>query len=52
VFAYPLGHGVTGVWWGFTLGLTTMALTFGSKAWRKTSPTQPRPPYLAAAQEA
>ncbi|MDP0498237.1 MAG: MATE family efflux transporter [Verrucomicrobiota bacterium JB024] len=52
VFAYPLGHGVTGVWWGFTLGLTTMALTFGSKAWRKTSPLQPRPPYLAAAEQA
>ncbi|MGE9294280.1 MAG: MATE family efflux transporter [Puniceicoccales bacterium] len=46
VLAYPLGYGVIGVWWGFTLGLCMMALTFGILAWLKTSPALPRPPYL------
>ncbi len=36
--AYPLGQGVTGIWWGFTIGLTTMAIAFGIRAWGKTRP--------------
>jgi MATE family multidrug resistance protein len=35
-FAFPLGQGVTGMWWGITLGLTTSAVTLGTRVWRKT----------------
>ena len=35
-FAFPLGQGVTGMWWGITLGLTISAVTLGSRIWRKT----------------
>jgi MATE family multidrug resistance protein len=37
VLAYPLGFGVTGMWWGITLGLTITAVLLGRRIWRKTS---------------
>ncbi len=36
VLAYPLGMGVTGMWWGITLGLTITAVLLGRRIWRKT----------------
>lgn len=46
LLAYPAGWGVEGVWWGLTIGLTVMSLTFGVQSWRKTSPHRPVPPYM------
>jgi MATE family multidrug resistance protein len=37
VLAYPLGMGVTGMWWGITLGLTITAVLLGRRIWRKTA---------------
>ncbi len=37
VLAYPLGLGVTGMWWGITLGLTITAVLLGRRIWRKTA---------------
>lgn len=37
VFAYPAGLGVTGMWWGITVGLTITAVLLGRRAWRRTS---------------
>jgi MATE family multidrug resistance protein len=36
VLAYPLGMGVTGMWWGITLGLTITAVLLGRRIWRRT----------------
>ncbi len=36
VFAYPLGMGVTGMWWGITAGLTITAVLLGRRIWKKT----------------
>jgi len=38
LLAYPAGLGVTGMWWGITLGLTITALLLGRRIWRKTAP--------------
>lgn len=38
VLAVKLGMGVTGMWWGITLGLTITAVMLGSRAWIKTRP--------------
>ena len=38
VFAYPLGMGVSGMWWGITVGLTMTAVLLGRRIWRKTAP--------------
>jgi len=38
VLAVKLGMGVTGMWWGITLGLTITAVMLGSRAWIKTKP--------------
>jgi MATE family multidrug resistance protein len=38
VLAYPLKLGVTGMWWGITLGLTITAVLLGRRIWRKTAP--------------
>jgi MATE family multidrug resistance protein len=38
VFAYPLEMGVTGMWWGITVGLTMTAILLGRRIWRKTAP--------------
>jgi MATE family multidrug resistance protein len=37
VLAYPVGLGVTGMWWGITLGLTITAILLGRRIWRKTA---------------
>lgn len=37
VFAYPLNMGVTGMWWGITVGLTMTAILLGRRIWRKTA---------------
>jgi MATE family multidrug resistance protein len=37
LLAYPAGLGVTGMWWGITLGLTITALLLGRRIWRKTA---------------
>lgn len=37
VLAYPAGLGVTGMWWGITLGLTITAVLLGRRIWRKTA---------------
>lgn len=36
LLAYPVELGVKGIWWGFCLSLTFMAVAFGIRAWRKT----------------
>lgn len=36
LLAFPLGHGVRGVWWGITIGLTLTAFALGSRAWWMT----------------
>ena len=38
ILAVKLGMGVTGMWWGITLGLTITAVMLGSRAWIKTKP--------------
>lgn len=38
LLAYPAGLGVTGMWWGITLGLTITALLLARRIWRKTAP--------------
>ena len=38
ILAVKLGMGVTGLWWGITLGLTITAVMLGSRAWIKTKP--------------
>ena len=38
VFAYPLRMGVTGMWWGITVGLTMTAILLGRRIWKKTAP--------------
>ena len=38
VFAYPVGMGVTGMWWGITMGLTMTSILLGRRIWRKTAP--------------
>lgn len=35
--AYPLGFGVSGMWWGITVGLSLTALLLGRRIWRKTA---------------
>ncbi len=40
--AIPLGHGVQGMWWGITAGLTLTAVALGTRVWRRTSPDFPR----------
>ena len=37
VLAHPLGLGVTGMWWGITVGLTITAVLLGRRIWRKTA---------------
>ena len=37
LLAYPAGLGVTGMWWGITLGLTITAVLLGRRIWRKTA---------------
>lgn len=37
VFAYPLAMGVTGMWWGITVGLTITAVMLGRRIWKKTA---------------
>ncbi|QJE96468.1 MATE family efflux transporter [Luteolibacter luteus] len=37
VFAYPLQMGVTGMWWGITVGLTMTAVLLGRRIWQKTA---------------
>ena len=37
LLAYPVGLGVTGMWWGITLGLTITAVLLGRRIWSKTS---------------
>lgn len=37
VLAYELGFGVTGMWWGITLGLTITAILLGRRVWKKTA---------------
>lgn len=37
VLAYPVGLGVTGMWWGITVGLTLTAGLLGARIWRKTA---------------
>lgn len=37
VLAILLGHGVTGMWWGITVGLTLTAVALGRRAWSKTT---------------
>ena len=34
---FRAGWGVAGMWWGITLGLTTVALALGLRAWGKTA---------------
>jgi MATE family multidrug resistance protein len=36
VLAHPLGLGVTGMWWGITVGLTMTAILLGRRIWVKT----------------
>ena len=38
IFAYPLGLGVTGMWWGITVGLTITSIMLGRRIWAKTAP--------------
>lgn len=40
ILAVKLGMGVTGMWWGITLGLTITAILLGRRIWRKTAPEQ------------
>jgi MATE family multidrug resistance protein len=40
VLAVKLDMGVTGMWWGITLGLTITAILLGRRVWRKTAPEQ------------
>jgi MATE family multidrug resistance protein len=37
LLAVKLGWGVTGMWWGITLGLTITAILLGRRIWRKTA---------------
>ncbi len=37
VLAIKLGMGVTGMWWGITLGLTITSIVLGRRIWRKTA---------------
>ncbi|MCB1088088.1 MAG: MATE family efflux transporter, partial [Verrucomicrobiae bacterium] len=37
-FPHGQGLGVTGMWWGITVGLTITAATLGGRLWRKTTP--------------
>ena len=37
LLAYPLGLGVSGMWWGITVGLSITALLLGRRIWRKTA---------------
>ena len=36
MLAFPLEQGVTGMWWGITLGLSLTAIALGLRAWQKT----------------
>ncbi len=36
VLAYPARFGVTGMWWGITVGLTITAILLGRRIWRRT----------------
>lgn len=36
-FAFRLEWGVTGMWWGITIGLTITAVALGRRLWRKTA---------------
>jgi MATE family multidrug resistance protein len=40
VMAVKLGMGVTGMWWGITLGLTITAILLGRRVWKKTADQQ------------
>lgn len=40
LLAVKLGWGVTGMWWGITLGLTITAILLGRRIWRKTGAEQ------------
>lgn len=35
--AFPRGWGVTGMWWGITLGLTITAIALGWRLWKKSA---------------
>ncbi|MEM6911654.1 MAG: MATE family efflux transporter [Verrucomicrobiota bacterium] len=35
VLTFPLGLGVSGMWWGITVGLTVTAVALGRRIWRK-----------------
>jgi len=37
VLAVPLDMGVTGMWWGITVGLTITAVLLGHRVWKKTA---------------
>jgi MATE family multidrug resistance protein len=37
VLAVKLGMGVTGMWWGITLGLTITSILLGRRVWKKTA---------------
>lgn len=37
VLAHPLGWGVTGMWWGITVGLTMTSILLGRRIWKKTA---------------
>ncbi|WP_367870672.1 MATE family efflux transporter [Luteolibacter sp. Populi] len=38
VLAHPLHWGVTGMWWGITVGLTMTSILLGRRIWKKTAP--------------
>ena len=46
-FAYGLKWGVTGVWWGITVGLTLTAVTLSVRVWWKTAPKNCRDRVLS-----
>lgn len=41
LLAFRANLGVAGMWWGITLGLTTIAVALGVRVWRKTAPISP-----------
>ncbi|CAN5234199.1 MATE family efflux transporter [soil metagenome] len=43
--AFPRGHGVQGVWWGITAGLTLSSLLLSARAWRLTRHLPGGPPH-------
>lgn len=51
ILAVPLGFGVTGMWWGITVGLTITAVLLGARIWKKTAPIQQLQDPLSAVGE-